>query len=239
MTTNHTGNQRRHSDEPHHLTEYFAEHAITNVKDLRTRTTSERTHWRACGTRTMHANLLNRIWYSRQTHSGPQRQPADPTAAVSERRPDSVLSRCYPLRKPTGPLNSEPSDASREVNDLRRRLRHRFDNVLSRGTWAVLLWLGVATVITLLFSSGPVVVEQLALAGRTRPGNVIVILTNREPSELSQEIRGAATSPRSPPPNTATPPMRPPRCAPRDPRFGRARFGGAAEGSSFLSLLTG
>ncbi len=174
---------------------------------------------------------------------------------------------------------------------LRRRLRYRFDNVLSRGTWAVLLWLGAATVVTLLLSTmllwifdvelggsqndswfedfwqstmrildpgtmagdvgwgrrllallvtlfgiliagtligiiaagvenrleamqrgrsavvesdhvvilgaSPrlsVVVEQLALSGRTRRRNVIVILANREPSELSHEIRDATTN---------------------------------------------
>ncbi len=176
------------------------------------------------------------------------------------------------------------------MKQLRRRLRYRFDNVLSRGTWAVLLWLGAATVLTLLFSSlllaifnvqlggsqdgswledfwqstmrildpgtmsgdvgwgrrllallvtlfgvliagtligiiaagvehrlevmqrgrsavvesdhvlilgaSPrlaVVVEQLALAGRSRRTNVIVILADREPSELSHEIRSATS----------------------------------------------
>ena len=177
------------------------------------------------------------------------------------------------------------------MKGLRRRLRYRFDNVLSRGTWAVLLWLGAATVVTLLLSTmllwifdvelggsqndswledfwqstmrvidpgtmagdvgwgrrllallvtlfgiliagtligiiaagvenrleamqrgrSPVVetdhvvilgasprlsviVEQLALSGRTRRRNVIVILANREPSELSHEIRDATTN---------------------------------------------
>lgn len=177
------------------------------------------------------------------------------------------------------------------MKQLRRRLRYHFDNVLSRGTWAVLLWLGAATVVTLLFSSlllavfnvqlggsqddswledfwqstmrildpgtmsgdvgwgrrllallvtlfgvliagtligiiaagvehrleamqrgrsavvesdhvlilgaSPrlaVVVEQLALAGRHRRRNVIVILADREPSELSHEIRSATSN---------------------------------------------
>lgn len=33
---------------------------------------------------------------------------------------------------------------------LRQRLRYRFDNLLARGTWAVLLWLGVVTFLTVL-----------------------------------------------------------------------------------------
>ena len=178
----------------------------------------------------------------------------------------------------------------RSMKNLRRQLRYRFDNALSRGTWAVLLWLGAATVVTLLVSSvlltlfgvelggsedgswlegfwqstmrildpgtmsGDVgwgrrllallvtmfgvliagtligiiaagvemrleamqrgrseivesdhvvilgasprlagVVEQLALAGRSRRQNVIVILANREPAELSHEIRDATS----------------------------------------------
>ncbi len=174
------------------------------------------------------------------------------------------------------------------MKNLRRQLRYRFDNALSRGTWAVLLWLAAATLVTLLVSSvlltlfgvqlggsqdgswledfwqstmrildpgtmsGDVgwgrrllallvtmfgvliagtligiiaagvelrleamqrgrsavvesdhavilgasprlagVVEQLALAGRSRRRNVIVILANRKPAELSHEIRDA------------------------------------------------
>jgi hypothetical protein len=170
-------------------------------------------------------------------------------------------------------------------------LRYRFDNVLSRGTWAVLLWLGAATLFTILVSSLlltvfgvklggsedgswledvwqsmlrtldpgtmsgdvgwgrrllallvtlfgvliagtlvginatgvehrievmqrgrsavvesghvvilgtsarlPVLIDQLALAGRGRRRNVIVVLANREPSELSQEVRSGASA---------------------------------------------
>jgi hypothetical protein len=36
---------------------------------------------------------------------------------------------------------------------LRHRFRYRFDNLLSRGTWAVLLWLGAVTVVAVLVSS--------------------------------------------------------------------------------------
>ena len=174
---------------------------------------------------------------------------------------------------------------------MRRRLRYRFDNVLSRGTWAVLLWLGAATLLTILASSLlltlfgvrlggsedgswledvwqsmlrtldpgtmsgdvgwgrrllallvtlfgvliagtligiiaagvehrievmqrgrsavvesghvvilgasarlPELIDQLALAGRGRRRNVIVVLANREPAELSHEVRSGATA---------------------------------------------
>ncbi len=40
----------------------------------------------------------------------------------------------------------------------------------------------------------PVLIDQLALAGRGRRRNVIVVLANREPSELSQEVRSGATA---------------------------------------------
>ena len=35
---------------------------------------------------------------------------------------------------------------------LRQRLRYRFDNLLARGTWAVLVWLGLVTLLTILLS---------------------------------------------------------------------------------------
>ena len=174
------------------------------------------------------------------------------------------------------------------MKDLRRRLRYRFDNILSRGTWAVLLWLGIATLLAIVLSSLlltafnvklsgsedsswledfwqstlrtldagtmandvgwgrrvlalvvtlfgiliagtligiiaagveqrieamqrgrsgvverdhvvilgasaqlPVLIEQLALAGRTRRRNVVVVLADRMPAELSHEVRTA------------------------------------------------
>jgi hypothetical protein len=39
------------------------------------------------------------------------------------------------------------------LGGVRHRLRYRFDNALSRGTWAVLLWLGAATLLMILVSS--------------------------------------------------------------------------------------
>ena len=172
------------------------------------------------------------------------------------------------------------------VGGLRNRIRHHFDNLLSRGTWAVLLWLLAITLFVVLVSSllltafgvslggsddaswlelfwqsmlrtlDPgtmsddvgwgarvvslvvtlfgvliagalvgiivsgveqsvarmqrgrstvvesghvvilgastrltVIVRQLALAGRTRHRNAIVVLANREPAELNREIR--------------------------------------------------
>lgn len=180
-------------------------------------------------------------------------------------------------------MDGRPRSAS-----LRRVLRYRFDNLLARGTWAVLLWLFLATVVVVVVSalllnvfgvtfSGsedsswledlwqsvlrtldpgtmasdvgwgrrflalavtmfgiliagtligiiaagvearvdqmqrgrsavvesdhlvilgspgrlPVIVEQLALAGRHRPGNTIVVLADSEPVEVGHELRNS------------------------------------------------
>ncbi len=173
-----------------------------------------------------------------------------------------------------------------DATGLRNRIRYQFDNLLSRGTWAVLLWLLAITLLVVLISSllltafgvnltgtdedswpedfwqsamrtldpgtmaddvgwGPrlvalvvtlfgiliagaligiivsgversvekmqrgrstvvqsdhvvilgasarltVIIRQLALAGKTRRRNAIVVLANREPAELNQQIR--------------------------------------------------
>ena len=183
---------------------------------------------------------------------------------------------------------SEGKPKSVDADGLRNRARYRFDNLLSRGTWAVLLWLLAMTLLVVLVGSllltafderlggsaddswledfwqsmmrtlDPgtmaddvgwgarvvalivtlfgvliagaligiivsaveqsvermqrgrsvvvesdhvvilgassrltVIVRQLALAGTTRRRNAIVILANREPAELSQEIRSS------------------------------------------------
>jgi Trk K+ transport system NAD-binding subunit len=210
-----------------------------------------------------------------------------PSSVITTRPPDGEMP------SPTGGWSSALRDdwlGSTGLSSLRRRFRYRFDNVLSRGTWAVLVWLGVATLFTILVStlllsvfgvtfggsqdeswledfwqsalrtldpgtmagdvgwgrrllallvtlfglliagtligiiaagvehrievmqrgrsavveSGHVVilgasarlsviVEQLALAGRSRRRNVIVVLADREPTELSHEVRSGAT----------------------------------------------
>ncbi len=51
------------------------------------------------------------------------------------------------------------------MGNFRRRMRYRFDNVLSRGTWAVLLWLGLATLLAILLSSLLLTVFDVTLAG--------------------------------------------------------------------------
>lgn len=51
------------------------------------------------------------------------------------------------------------------VSDFRRRLRYRFDNILSRGTWAVLLWLGIATLAVIAASSLLLTVFNVTLSG--------------------------------------------------------------------------
>ena len=51
------------------------------------------------------------------------------------------------------------------MSNLRRRLRYRFDNILSRGTWAVLLWLGIATLAVIGFSSLLLTIFNVTLSG--------------------------------------------------------------------------
>ncbi|MDH3754540.1 MAG: hypothetical protein OEU32_11775 [Acidimicrobiia bacterium] len=48
---------------------------------------------------------------------------------------------------------------------LRNHIRYRFDNLLSRGTWAVLLWLGAITVLTVLLSSLLLFVFDVTFSG--------------------------------------------------------------------------
>ncbi|HSJ43158.1 MAG TPA: hypothetical protein VK923_00560 [Euzebyales bacterium] len=183
---------------------------------------------------------------------------------------------------------SEQRRSSGNGPGLRSHVRYRFDNLLARGTWAVLLWLGVVTLVAVLVSSSllavfgvdfagsqdsswledfwqsllrvfdpgtmaadvgwgrrvlallvtifgiliagtligliangveqrveamrrgrstvvetghvvvlgvstrlPVVVEQLALAGRGRRSNAIVVLSDLEPVQLNEEVRAA------------------------------------------------
>ncbi len=190
--------------------------------------------------------------------------------------------------------DSSVSDDSRDPTmsvGFRDRVRYHFDNLLSRGTWAVLLVLGAATLIALIVSAGllaaagvtfagsegssfledfwqsmlraidpgtmvadvgwgrrllallvtlfgiliagtligliasgveqrveqmqrgrsvvvesdhvlilgasdrlPVIVNQLALANRKRRANAIVVLADREPRELSEEVRSLVTN---------------------------------------------
>jgi len=48
---------------------------------------------------------------------------------------------------------------------LRNNLRYRFDNLLARGTWAVLLWLGAITLFTVLLSSLLLLVFGVTFSG--------------------------------------------------------------------------
>jgi Trk K+ transport system NAD-binding subunit len=54
---------------------------------------------------------------------------------------------------------------SRSAVDLRTRIRYRFDNVLARGTWAVLVWLGAVTVGAVLVSSSLLAVFRITFSG--------------------------------------------------------------------------
>ena len=44
------------------------------------------------------------------------------------------------------------------------RLRYRMDNLLSRGVWAVLLWLGAATAVLVVISSALLTIFGLTFA---------------------------------------------------------------------------
>lgn len=61
-----------------------------------------------------------------------------------------------------------PEEASqmRLIGPLRNRIRYRFDNLLARGTWAVLVFLGAVTLVALIFSA-----VMLAIAGVTFAGS--------------------------------------------------------------------
>ena len=48
---------------------------------------------------------------------------------------------------------SERRRSATVLGRLRHRFRYRFDNLLARGTWAVLLWLGAVTLLAVLLSS--------------------------------------------------------------------------------------
>jgi hypothetical protein len=49
--------------------------------------------------------------------------------------------------------------------DLRTRVRYRFDNLLARGTWAVLVWLGIVTLIAVVISSALLTAFRVTFAG--------------------------------------------------------------------------
>ncbi len=49
--------------------------------------------------------------------------------------------------------------------DSRQRLRYRFDNLLARGTWATLIWLGVVTLIVVAVSAFALAIFNVGLSG--------------------------------------------------------------------------
>jgi len=50
-------------------------------------------------------------------------------------------------------MTDSPGRDSSRLGDLRHRARYRFDNLLARGTWAALLWLGMVTLAVVLLSA--------------------------------------------------------------------------------------
>ncbi len=58
-----------------------------------------------------------------------------------------------------------PRRGHRTPGGLRHRVRYRLDNLLARGTWAVLVWLGIVTVLALLVSTLLLFVFRVAFSG--------------------------------------------------------------------------
>ncbi len=52
-----------------------------------------------------------------------------------------------------------------EGPDSRQRLRYRFDNLLARGTWATLIWLGIVTLVVVAVSALLLALFDVALSG--------------------------------------------------------------------------
>lgn len=51
------------------------------------------------------------------------------------------------------------------VRSRRNRIRYRFDRMLSRGTWAVLLWLGAITLLVVIVSALLLTISGMTFAG--------------------------------------------------------------------------
>jgi voltage-gated potassium channel Kch len=58
-----------------------------------------------------------------------------------------------------------PDEARHEAIGLRSRVRYRFDNLLARGMWAVLLWLGLITLLAVVLSSALLALSGVSFAG--------------------------------------------------------------------------
>jgi hypothetical protein len=71
---------------------------------------------------------------------------------------------CRLRRRRNGRIVTEQRRSPSSVG-LRTRIRYRFDNVLARGTWAVLVWLGVVTLAAVLVSSSLLALFRVTFAG--------------------------------------------------------------------------
>ncbi|MGB0113588.1 MAG: hypothetical protein WBP59_10240, partial [Ilumatobacteraceae bacterium] len=60
---------------------------------------------------------------------------------------------------------SNKHSAPDRTDRLRTRIRYRLDTLLSRGTWAVLLGLGVVTLLAIAVSAGLLAIFRVTLAG--------------------------------------------------------------------------
>ncbi len=63
-----------------------------------------------------------------------------------------------------------PHDPTDGPDRLRDRIRYRFDNLLARGMWAVLVWLGLITLLAILLSSALLAIFGVTFAGSDDSG---------------------------------------------------------------------
>ena len=68
-------------------------------------------------------------------------------------------------RPVTDSLGSMGSSARGAARSFRNRVRYRFDRLLSRGTWAVLLWLGIITLLVVVFSAALLAISGVTFSG--------------------------------------------------------------------------
>jgi hypothetical protein len=68
-------------------------------------------------------------------------------------------------RPPADSTDSIGSTARGAARSFRNRIRYRFDRLLSRGTWAVLLWLGILTFLVVIVSAALLTISGVTFSG--------------------------------------------------------------------------
>ncbi len=68
-------------------------------------------------------------------------------------------------RQATSTDEAHGRPGKRTVRSMRNRIRYRFDRLLARGTWAVLLWLGLITLLVIIISAALLTVFPVTFTG--------------------------------------------------------------------------